>query len=86
MGFVCVVGFLAVMLPHLVADFLIEVTKKYLLVLVAKLLPRLLWGCCRAGSVCANFSCLPDPQKVKSFAVLALWWVLHFFVLPLGSS
>lgn len=53
MGFVCTVGFLTVMLPHLVADFLILVTKKYLLVLMAKLLPRLLQGCCqRWVSVC----------------------------------
>lgn len=53
MGFVCTVGFLTVMLPHLVADFLILVTKKYLLVLMAKLLPGLLQGCCqRWVSVC----------------------------------
>lgn len=39
MGFVCLVSSLAVMLPHLVADFLIEVAKKHLLVLMAKPLP-----------------------------------------------
>lgn len=52
-GFVCLVGSLAVMLPHMVAEFLIEVTRKYLLVLMAKPLPGLLQGYCQHSvSVC----------------------------------
>lgn len=53
MGFMCMVGSPYLVLLHLVADVLIEVTKNYLLVLMSKPQPRLLQGCCQCWvSVC----------------------------------